>query len=164
MTFITSNTKTYDWYYMYTDRNTTDLTRWGAKKTIYDPCPAGWKIPAGGRSTNDNGVWGYFPYGDNVYNFGTYGITFPAQYCGVSAWYPAPGMISNNTGKLQFSGKEGRYWTYSVWETSYSWEDSHIFTCFSFYYNDNDTSNDGSGSYGGVPGAYGNSVRCVKER
>ena len=50
-TFITYNGKNHDWYY--TGDSSTDDTRWQSSKTIYDPCPAGWRVPDGGGS----GVW-----------------------------------------------------------------------------------------------------------
>lgn len=53
-TFITKGSNG-DWYYT-TSSTTTDKTRWTTSdktKSIYDPCPAGWRVPDGG----DNGVW-----------------------------------------------------------------------------------------------------------
>ena len=47
-TFITENDKNYDWYYSYSG---TDNTRWTTSekdKSIYDPCPPGWRVPNGG--------------------------------------------------------------------------------------------------------------------
>ena len=48
------NNKNSDWYY--TGSSSTDNTRWtpsNRAKSIYDPCPAGWRVPDGG----ENGVW-----------------------------------------------------------------------------------------------------------
>ena len=42
----------YDW--LLTEDGSMDNTRWQAEKTIYDPCPAGYRVPDGG----ENGVWG----------------------------------------------------------------------------------------------------------
>ena len=45
-TFIAYNSYNDDWYY--TGTNTTDNSRWSASskdKTIYDPCPNGWRVP-----------------------------------------------------------------------------------------------------------------------
>ena len=41
----------YDW--LLTEDGSMDNTRWQAEKTIYDPCPAGYRVPDGG----ENGVW-----------------------------------------------------------------------------------------------------------
>lgn len=47
-TFVTMNEKNFDWYY--TGSSSTNNSRWGAGKTIYDPCPRGWRVPNGGSS------------------------------------------------------------------------------------------------------------------
>lgn len=39
-----------DW--IYPDSDNENITRWDSQKTIYDPCPAGWRVPDGG----DNGI------------------------------------------------------------------------------------------------------------
>lgn len=52
-TFITSNNSPYDWYC--TDRQFQNNELWddNGKKTIYDPCPPGWRVPDGGP----DGLW-----------------------------------------------------------------------------------------------------------
>ena len=46
MTFITSNSNfNKDWYYYTADAPGEKNTRWQMAKSIYDPCPAGWKLP-----------------------------------------------------------------------------------------------------------------------
>lgn len=101
-----------DW--LYNDGSTrTDNTRWQSDKTIYDPCPAGWRIPDGGA----NGVWnkagiptgGGFPYPEADYKCA--GITIPAEYCGEDAWYPAAGSISALDGTFVEVGRDGMYWS-----------------------------------------------------
>ena len=44
-----------DW--LLTEDGSVDNTRWQAEKTIYDPCPAGYRVPDGG----ENGVWAKAP-------------------------------------------------------------------------------------------------------
>ena len=51
LTFITCNDSNSDWYY--TGNNTVDNTRWKSVKTIYDPCPSGYRVPDGGKE----GIW-----------------------------------------------------------------------------------------------------------
>ena len=101
-----------DW--LYNDGSTrVDNTRWQSDKTIYDPCPAGWRIPDGGA----NGVWnkagiptgGGFPYPEADYKCA--GITIPAEYCGEDAWYPAAGSISALDGTFVEVGRDGMYWS-----------------------------------------------------
>ncbi len=50
-TYIYYNPNNKDWYYN-TGEYTND-SRWKSEKTIYDPCPAGWRVPDGGR----DGIW-----------------------------------------------------------------------------------------------------------
>ncbi len=45
--FLTGNTQTGDWLYVKNDN------LWGQTKTIFDPCPAGWRVPYDSRSTAD---------------------------------------------------------------------------------------------------------------
>ncbi len=46
-TFVMSSSP-YDWHY-----SSRDNTLWQSEKSIYDPCPAGWRVPDGGT----DGVW-----------------------------------------------------------------------------------------------------------
>jgi hypothetical protein len=41
-----------DWIYV-ASITQIDNTRWQSEKTIYDPCPAGWRVPDGGEES----VW-----------------------------------------------------------------------------------------------------------
>ena len=111
-TFITYNSKNYDWYY--TDTENTDDTRWtpsGSVKSIYDPCPAGWRVPDGGA----DGVW-VKALGSSSGYFGTYddtdrGMNF-SGYFGTdqTIWYPAAGSYSH-AGFLTSVGFGGYYWS-----------------------------------------------------
>ena len=111
MIFMDSSRST-DW--LYSDKATgVDNTRWQSVKTIYDPCPAGWRVPDGGTE----GVWckagiptgGGFPYPQEDYAHA--GITIPAEYCGEDAWYPAAGSISADDGTFVEVGRDGMYWS-----------------------------------------------------
>ena len=89
--FIISNNENSDWYY--TGSSSIDNTRWTtleAPKSIYDPCPVGWRVPDGGR----NGVWSvalgssssfYYTYNDT-----NKGMNFSGEFGSASnIWYPA---------------------------------------------------------------------------
>ncbi len=118
-TFIrynSNNSNNYDWYY--TGDYTTDDTLWQSAKTIYDPCPAGYRVPDGGS----DGVWGtafgnvgYYPEWDknNIgYNFG--GTTGSISYLtSDSCWYPAGGYLGSDAGSLYRVGTVGHYWSCS---------------------------------------------------
>ncbi|MBQ7811835.1 MAG: hypothetical protein IJ394_04680 [Bacteroidales bacterium] len=109
MTFITQNDSNYDWYY--TGSSSTDNTRWQSENTIYDPCPAGWRVPDGG----DNGVWStavgsstwFYTYSD------TYkGMNFLSKFgSGSSIWYPATGERYSISGSIVNVGSCGYYWS-----------------------------------------------------
>ena len=109
---FTEGGKSTDWMY-YEDASRYDNTRWQSTKTIYDPCPPGWRVPDGGP----DGVWckagiptgGGFPYPEQDYALA--GITIPAQYCGEDAWYPAAGSISAVDGTFVEVGRDGMYWS-----------------------------------------------------
>ena len=115
-TFIKSNSSNNDWHY--TGDESRLYTRWTGSdhdKSIYDPCPAGWRVPDGGA----NGVWSKALYNyssefnvtaDNInmgINFGGPGTN---RFGSASTiWYPAAGQRSTS-GALQIVATYGRYW------------------------------------------------------
>ncbi|MCI6428948.1 MAG: hypothetical protein MR809_08745, partial [Rikenellaceae bacterium] len=144
-TFITSNSKNYDWYY--TGDSSTDNTRWttsSSDKSIYDPCPAGWRVPDGGS----NGIWSKAGFGNRTYDSTNRGISFSISSPS-KTWYPATGCRNSYAGGLDGVGYGGDYWSASP--------DSNYAYILNFY-------NDGnvSPSNGSVR-AYGYSVRCLHE-
>ena len=115
--FIKHNSIDYDWYY--TGPSFTDNTRWTTSETsksIYDPCPAGWRVPDGG----DNGVWSKalgssssFNQGPQ-FNSGNRSMNFSGKFGpGQTIWYPASGYRDCKDGSLSYVGYEGRYWSAS---------------------------------------------------
>ena len=113
-TFIANNESNLDWYYTGTSSN--DNTRWtesSSAKSIYDPCPSGWRVPDGG----DNGVWakalGSNPssYYDVTYDSTNLGMTFFGVFCSdQTVWYPASGYRDDG-GSLNFVGSRGYSWS-----------------------------------------------------
>ena len=114
-TFITSNSNNYDWYY--SSGSSTDNTRWQSSKTVYDPCPAGWRVPDGGS----NGVWSKafdtsssWETSSN-WNSTNKGMDFSKtdKKLGSSGpiWYPASGFRGGSS--LIFVGSRGFYWSVS---------------------------------------------------
>ena len=113
-TFITYNSSNWDWYY--TGSSSTDNTRWTTSesaKSIYDPCPSGWRVPDGGS----NGVWskavGSSSYiNDYPYDSTNKGMNFSGKFGSTSTiWYPASGSRSHYDGSLYNVG--GYYWSAS---------------------------------------------------
>ena len=105
-TFITHNSNNYDWYY--TGSYSTDDSRWQSSKTIYDPCPAGWRVPDGGGS----GVWSKAGFDDTIYDSTNEGISFSISSPSTT-WYPASGYRYDFVGGLYFVGYCGYYWSAS---------------------------------------------------
>ena len=151
-TFITRNANNYDWQYC--DTQTIDNTRWtegSLDKSVYDPCPVGWRVPDGG----ENDVWAkaygsYESFGYLSEDAVNYGVNFTGMFGDASViWYPASGERSDTDGSLSVAGVGARHWTV----TTYKHYASHL------YY----------GSFGLVMPLYtsycsnGFSVRCVKD-
>jgi uncharacterized protein (TIGR02145 family) len=143
-TFITcNNSKNYDWYY--SDNQSTDDTRWQSTKTIYDPCPAGWRVPAGGS----NGVWNKAGFVNQSYDsydkgmFFGYGISSPAT------WYQAAGYRDLSDGSLLNVGIFGFYW--SATPNGY---DAYYLNISNYGYVEPTRSS---------PRARGQSIRCIQE-
>lgn len=89
------------------------IDAWQAEKTVYDPCPVGWRVPDGG----DNGVWasalGFSYDTDNSYdntNRGTNLSGVLGDYPII--WYPSAGCREGSFGNLRM-GVTGEYWSCS---------------------------------------------------
>lgn len=153
-TFILRNDTNFDWYYK--DGEEQDNARWGSTKTMYDPCPAGWRVPDGGKE----GVWSkalgtsqYFREGpmdaDNKgFNFGK-GAGANSFGPDAMIWYPTAGFRSLNDGTLKFAGYDGYCWSCTTYGT-----DAYY---LAFHY---DAYVYQAGDYGR---ALGLSVRCVRQ-
>ena len=102
-TFICYNNNG-DWYSP--DSGSIDDTRWQSSKTIYDPCPVGWRVPDGGI----NGVWNVAGISDMTYDDTNKGISFSISSPSTT-WYPASGYRSLGDGALKVVGYNGGYWS-----------------------------------------------------
>ena len=142
-TFITNNDSNNDWYY--TGSSSTDNTRWQSEKTIYDPCPAGWRVPDGGS----NGVWHKAGFDDQSYDSSNEGMLFGSGISSPATWYPASGVRYSNVGSLFDVGYRGHYWSVTP--------DDYFACIFYLYSNGYVYPTDGSTR------AYGQSVRCLQE-
>ena len=149
-TFITDNGSNYDWYY--TGSSSTDNTRWQSSKTIYDPCPVGWRVPDGG----DNGVWStalgsssdFEDY--TLYDSTNAGMNFSGRFGSSSIiWYPASGYRCYGDGSLSGVGYDGNDWSASPSSIS----------AYNLYFCRNGNVGPASGSSRAV----GFSVRCLQE-
>ncbi|MDR3118206.1 MAG: fibrobacter succinogenes major paralogous domain-containing protein [Mediterranea sp.] len=118
-------------------------------KTIYDPCPAGWRIPANTGMSSNTSPW-----------YGFRGQTFTVDDTATAYWsssgtntlYPAAGYRDHADGRLNYSGSYGCYWSASPYSNSSNGASELYF--------DNNASIAVS-NY--ACRAYGQSVRCVQE-
>ena len=149
-TFVTgSYSSAYDW--LFASRDYTLWTTSDKTKSIYDPCPAGWRVPDGGH----NGIWSTvlgssssFEYAfDDIHK----GMIFSDLFGSASTiWYPASGLRYCNDGILRKLGSYGDYWSASPRPNDLLYElgfnDKGYINPSSYYYR-----------------AGGLSVRCLKE-
>lgn len=107
--FITQNTNNYDWYYSI--NSSTDNTRWttsDVRKSVYDPCPVGWRVPDGGSLS----VWkkaNIMPIDSSDTDYGFFFTCSEPS----SSWYPFTGSRSSRDGGSTLVGRNGYYWTAS---------------------------------------------------
>ena len=142
-TFIKDNSSNHDWYY--TGSSSTDDTRWQSEKTIYDPCPVGWRVPDGGST----GVWNTAGFANTSYDSSNKGISFSISSPSTT-WYPASGYRKPGTGPvLSYVGDYGYYWSVTPDSSSTSIlnfnSDGYVDPTYNYYR------------------AYGFSVRCLQE-
>ena len=144
-----------DWYY--TGAYSTDNTRWTAtSKTVYDPCPAGWRVPEGG----ENGVWAKALGSDSYFSGYPFddtnkGMNFSGKFGSAETiWYPAPGIRSVGEGGLIQVGLRGYYWSASPWRYYEDYSGAYMLSTFS---SGSVTPSDGEDR------AVGQAIRCVQE-
>lgn len=132
-----------DWY---TNGGTQNNDLWGggtisattfASKTVFDPCPAGWRVPPW---TGSNSPWS--GYSSN--SFSNYSILLTGI-----GYYPASGYRYDSAGAFYGVGTYGYYWSAAPFST---------YGCI-LTFNSSGGVNPANGSYR----AYGFSVRCVQE-
>ena len=110
-------------------------THWGSSKTIWDPCPVGYKVPS-------HTIWS-----DLSFEVGTYSMTLDSKH-----WYPVTGYRFSSDGSIHETGAKGFYWTSVAgqYQANYG----------KFEYTPSGTSTFGSSS---MARSAGLAVRCVKE-
>ena len=136
----------YDWF-VYNNSSYQNNTLWGggtisattfASKTVFDPCPVGWRVPPW---TGSNSPWS--GYSSN--SFSNYSILLTGI-----GYYPASGYRDNSTGAVNNVGNNGYCWSASPNSTN------------GYYLNFNSSGNVNP-AYGNSGRANGFSVRCVQE-
>lgn len=104
-TFVLENPDSGDWL-MHMDNSL-----WNTDKTIYDPCPYGWKVPYGG----DSNIWATAKAKPMIFSgtwSSSYGMNFKTHFgTDVTNWYPASGYRKGTDGELCDVGEAGFYWS-----------------------------------------------------
>lgn len=140
MTYIASS----DW--CLNSQNIYEIRWTEYEKSLYDPCPVGYRVPDGG----ENGFWATanVKVTDDSTNCGIYWTLADGE---TTAWYPAVGFRSRDSGSLGNVGEYGY-----CWSTSYS-----PTTVYAYYltFNYDGYVSPAHRDYRG----YGYSVRCVRE-
>ena len=108
----------YDWYTATNSHLAQNDFLWGSSaetaeasdKTIYDPCPAGWRVPAWKGGSSPWSILGNSTAISDVGTLANYGVTFTAVDLG---FWPLVGFRLHNTGSLWSTGSYGGYWSAS---------------------------------------------------
>lgn len=142
-TYYYSTSKLGDWFTHTGSRNQQDDNLWGGgsttPKTVYDPCPSGWRVPKINVLSSLEGKYGFANYGVTISNKG--------------GFYPAAGLRGNGNENLANVGTRGYYWSANIDK-----ENAQMIII------EKDGSDGTSVSSQSVAGrANGHSVRCVKE-
>ena len=149
-TFITRNSRYGDWYY--TGSSFTGNSRWTtseSRKSIYDPCPPGWRVPDGGVWSKALDLSSYFT-DKSLYNDTNEGINFSGKFGDAATiWYPASGFRNFDDGGLSRIGGYGCYWSASPRSGN---------ACYLGFLSGGHV----GPSDGSIP-AFGYSVRCLQE-
>ncbi len=106
-------------------------------KTIYDPCPAGWRVPK-------NETWGDFTAAATASDWG---LLYQPAGGTVEALYPAAGArVAYYSGGVYSIGEQGAYWS----------SGNRIFEFNGDYFHPNN-------EYSAYHGIDGFPVRCIQE-
>ena len=127
LTFIYNGSAPNDWYTTSTTSQNPALWDDGVTKSVYDPCPEGWRV-APNETWSDFGeepyaeIFRYYIDGEpktssstppNEY-YATNGRLYKPTTGAVRAWYPAPGYRGNASGALSGVGGSGYSWSSTV--------------------------------------------------
>ncbi|MBR3075297.1 MAG: hypothetical protein IKH11_06050 [Bacteroidales bacterium] len=150
-TFVTAE---YNWL-----RNNAMNNLWADQKTIYDPCPPGWRVPHAYYVVNkvhvkDNEAWTdvpEYPMYRSPYEYGSY---FSLDQSTERAWYPMNGFLDPSSGTIMRVGQYALYWSCSP--------SSNNSYGLSIMADQNGNVSVNATQYG-KPRAEGHSIRCIAE-
>lgn len=147
--YVTENSP-FDWYTTFVENQNPDLWNKGGKKTIYDPCPEGWRIPFS-TLTNvlDGSPWEGLTKPNFPYNNSTNSMSND-----MVGWYAVVGSRDSFDGSILVSGRQT---TATIWmgltRTAAGYIQGDVFSYNRLV----------GVSKGTQDNAMGMAVRCVKE-
>lgn len=108
---------------------------WSSVKTVYDPCPAGWRVPDGEK------IWWQSGFDSNRYGMINYIYSFAGSSSFLS--YPVAGILEPHSGRLNGLGYGTDYWSAdNQFNLDLYWDNMELRP---------------------IPSAAGASVRCMKD-
>lgn len=152
MRLITADSDPSDWYTSNKANQNNTLWNTNGRKTIYDPCPKGYKVPGkyAWYTGQTSGGGAFFTESNFTYNANTCCRTYSGG--GMTVVYPVAGCISRD-GTLKNAGKTGYYRSS---DPTLSSGNTHLADIF-------EITGTAIDSKGGNFRASSYSVRCVKE-
>jgi len=111
-----TSTNDYDWYSVTASTHNDALwggATYGAVKTIFDPCPAGWRVPSWYKTSTSASPWLGFSYATSYYSTNGYQWTTTP---GIGFW-PFAGFRNYMSGALISVGGNGCYWSASPYNS-----------------------------------------------
>lgn len=103
--YAVENPMTFIYDYEWCSSSTEDQRWMDSQKTMYDPCPAGYRVPKGGS----DGFWAVSKV-ETQYDDTNKGLYWKLSN-GELAWYPAAGLRDYDNGELNGVGSSGCYWS-----------------------------------------------------
>jgi uncharacterized protein (TIGR02145 family) len=145
-TFYSFQLPSNDWLH----RNDNKLWGYVGPKTIYDPCPEGWRVPVNVTLSKDTSPW-YGLSAKKITNGDTAAADWSSPSGSNNAVFTAGGYRNHILGTISYEGRYGYYWSASPINTNSNYSMLMTFSDNSIDLFDYD--------YRGI----GASVRCVRE-
>jgi hypothetical protein len=93
-----------------------DKSRWSPDKTLYDPCPRGWRVPDSGIES----PWCVAGFQLQDFNSAYYGMTFGTEMSSPATWYPVVAYIDFDGRSISpGANPHAYYWTNIIREAFY---------------------------------------------
>ncbi|MDE6500298.1 MAG: fibrobacter succinogenes major paralogous domain-containing protein [Rikenella sp.] len=118
-------------------------------KTLFDPCPSGWRVPLSGEMRIGRNPWDPFSIDNGTWNVS--GMSWSTMTSTLRTWYPAAGYREARSGSFRNGGANANYWSSSVRDACRA---SNFHFTERYVYPNNPTAGQRS---------FGFSTRCVRE-